>query len=68
VRENVATSAGGVPYRVPEVVLLFTAKAVRDKDIADLEVALPAMDAAQRTWLRAALAVAHPGHPWLERV
>jgi hypothetical protein len=56
----------GIPYLVPEIVLLFKAKWTREKDETDLRGALPLMSGEQRSWLRAALARVHPGHPWLE--
>jgi len=62
------TSDDGIPYLVPEIVLLYKAKNVREHDVQDLDTALPSLDAAQRAWLRAAIAVVHPGHPWLERL
>jgi hypothetical protein len=34
----------------------------------DFETALPSLDAEQRAWLAAAIAVVHPGHPWLDRL
>ncbi len=64
----VARTADGVPFVVPQVVLLFKARHARPKDEADLAVLLPRLDAAQRGWLAAALGTAHPGHPWIERV
>ena len=33
---------------------------------ADFAQVLPALDQDRRQWLRNALALAHPGHPWLE--
>jgi hypothetical protein len=54
----------GIPYLTPEVVLLFKAKANREKDRADFAGALPLLTAAQRAWLDDALALVHPGHPW----
>ncbi len=36
-----------VPYAIPEVALLFKAKALRDKDEADFQPALPLMDQSQ---------------------
>jgi hypothetical protein len=62
----VATSGAGVPYLRPEGVLLYKAKAARPKDQADFALALPAMDAEARDWLRQALEHVHPGHAWLE--
>jgi hypothetical protein len=58
----------GVPYLVPEVVLLFKAKALRDKDRADFDGTLPLLTTAQRAWLHDALGVVHPGHPWRSRL
>ena len=58
----------GLPFLAPEVVLLHKAKALREVDEKDLRAALPRMDEAARRWLAHALAVAHPGHPWVERV
>jgi len=61
----VRTTADGIPYLAPEVVLLFKAKHDRDKDRRDFEGALPLLDGAQRRWLRAGIERLHPGHPWL---
>ena len=63
-----ARTTTGIPYAVPEVVLLFKAKAARDKDRADLDLALPLMAAERRRWLKDALARVHPGHEWLDLV
>lgn len=52
----------------PEVVLLHKARTVRAKDETDFETALPALDAHARRWLDDALALAHPAHPWRERL
>lgn len=64
--ELVLRTAEGIPYAVPEVVLLFKAKALRAKDEADLLHTLPAMDRAQRSRLSGWLSRVHPGHHWLE--
>jgi hypothetical protein len=60
--------AGGVPYLRPEAVLLLKAKLDRPKDRADLAAALPLLDPADRTWLYDAVALVHPGHPWLAAI
>ena len=60
-----ATTQDGIPYLEPHVVLLFKAKATRPKDDLDFAAVLPRLDAARRAWLRDALTLAHPGHPWL---
>ncbi|HUQ23162.1 MAG TPA: hypothetical protein VM049_09115 [Gaiellaceae bacterium] len=59
----------GIPYARPEIVLLFKAKpSLRPKDEADLAAVLPSLGRARRRWLVEALALVHPGHPWLERI
>lgn len=64
--ELILRTVEGIPYLIPEVALLFKAKAQREKDEADFRRVLPAMDRARRSRLTAWLALAHPGHPWLE--
>jgi hypothetical protein len=54
----------GAPHIAPEVQLLFKAKSVRPVDQADFDAAFPLLDPDAREWLAAALAVAHPDHPW----
>jgi len=61
----IVTSPAGVPYLVPEIVLLFKAKHRRPKDQADFDGVLPLLDATRREWLAAALERWHPEHPWL---
>jgi hypothetical protein len=61
-------TADGIPYGRPEVMLLFKAKASRAKDGDDLAAVLPSLDEAARGWLIDALAMIHPGHPWIERI
>lgn len=56
--------ASGLPFMAPEVVLLFKAKAPREKDSADFGATLPLLDAGQRQWLVDALALVHPDHSW----
>ena len=60
--------ADGIPHLTPEVVLLFKAKATRDKDEADFTTALPQLSAAQREWPRDALTRIHPRHEWIQRI
>jgi hypothetical protein len=55
----------GIPYARPEIVLLFKAKAAREKDDADLAVTLPLLAKPARQWLADALSLVHPGHRWL---
>ncbi|MEU3520931.1 hypothetical protein ABZ770_37700 [Streptomyces sp. NPDC006654] len=55
----------GIPYLVPELVLLFKAKHVRRKDQTDFEATVPHMTSAQRETLAELLTCVHPGHPWI---
>ena len=66
VARTYARSEEGIPYLRPEIVLLFKAGASAEKDEADLEVTLPLLGPSQRRWLREVLALAHPGHAWLD--
>jgi len=66
--EIVGISDDGIPYLVPEIVMLYKAKNVREHDVQDFEATLPSLGPAQRAWLRDAIAVVHPGHTWLERL
>jgi hypothetical protein len=59
-------TADGIPYLVPQIVLLFKAKhSAEPKNQRDFAVTLPLLDAAAAGWLRQALARVHPGHAWL---
>jgi len=64
----------GIPYVAPEIALLYKASRNNanrhqiEKNDADFASAAPSLSADARRWLRAALATAHPGHPWLNRV
>jgi hypothetical protein len=55
----------GIPYLRPEVQLLHKAPGLRPKDQADFDACLSLLEPEPRDWLRNALAIAHPGHPWL---
>jgi Aminoglycoside-2''-adenylyltransferase len=66
-QELILHTSEGIPYAIPEVALLFKAKARRDKDEADFRRVLPAMDRSQRSRLSGWLSRVHPGHPWLEK-
>ncbi len=56
----------GIPYLAPEIQLLYKAKSPRAKDEADFTQTLPALSAERRQWLRDALLMAYPEHPWLK--
>ena len=66
--EMILHTRDAIPYAIPEVALLFKAKALRDKDEADFQRALPLMDRSRRSRLSEWLCRVHPGHPWLERI
>jgi hypothetical protein len=65
---EVGVRSRGIPILRPEIVLLYKAKAPREKDEQDFVALLPALDAAQATWLIEALERCHPGHPWRQRL
>jgi hypothetical protein len=59
-------TADGIPYLIPEIVLLFKAKhSAEPKDQADFVGTLPLLDDGAVGWLWRALARIHPGHPWI---
>jgi hypothetical protein len=58
----------GVPYLAAEVQLLYKAGAMSPKNQRDFNACAPQLSPEQRGWLRTALALAHPGHPWRERL
>jgi hypothetical protein len=55
----------GIRYLHPEIQLLYKAKGLRRKDQLDFDSALPHLNERRRTWLRAALDLTLPGHPWV---
>jgi hypothetical protein len=63
--EFVYATSEGIPYLAPAPILLFKAKYQRAKDEADFDNALPKLTVSERAWLKASLALAHPGHDWI---
>jgi Aminoglycoside-2''-adenylyltransferase len=63
--EIILHTPGGVPFLVPELVLLFKAKHTRRKDDADFAGVLPLLGQQRRDWLATAIARWHPEHRWL---
>jgi hypothetical protein len=59
------TTATGLPYLRPEVVLLYKAKRPRAPDEHDAAVAIPRLSGSERAWLAAAVAKDRPDHHWL---
>lgn len=58
----------GIPYLAPEIQLLYKAKRRRPKDEADFMSALPMLSHERRVWLKGALSMTHPRHPWRDRL
>lgn len=67
-RNSTIIDVDGIPCIKPELQLLFKAKHMRDRDVADFEVHAPRLHPTSRAWLKEALHLAHPGHPWIERL
>jgi len=61
-------SKSGLPILAPEIELLYKSKAIRPKDRHDLEAILPRLSPEARAWLREALSVVAPGHPWIAEI
>ena len=70
-------SAWGLPTVVPEVLLFYKAtvyfgveelKDRRPQDEPDFLALLPRLTEKQRHWLREAISLVHPGHPWLTQL
>jgi hypothetical protein len=68
VEEAILASSEGIPILSPAIVLLYKAKATRETDERDFAAMRDALGPERRTWLRAALATAHPGHRWIEQL
>jgi hypothetical protein len=62
------TALGGVPILVPEIVLLYKAHELTEKDEADFRSALPHLTPSQKAWLLGALDKTRPNHPWARRM
>jgi hypothetical protein len=62
--EVVRVTETGIPYMSPEIVLLFKAKHLREKDQLDFNELLPLLNEQQIEWLRSSLELVHPDHPW----
>jgi len=64
--DEIVWSVDGVPYLRPEVQLLHKAAGLRPKDQVDFTHAWPHLEPADQRWLREAIALTHPAHPWLD--
>ena len=63
-----AASTPGCPVLAPEVQLLYKSKGLRPKDRQDFAIVLPTLSREQVQWLREALALTDPEHPWLREL
>jgi hypothetical protein len=63
-----SVTAEGIPFLAPEIQLLYKARGRRPQDEADFVETLPALTPARRLWLKEALVLVHPEHPWLDRL
>jgi hypothetical protein len=63
--DDILWERDGITYLRPEVQLLHKAPGLRPKDQADFDACLSRLEPEARAWLRTALSVAHPNHPWL---
>jgi hypothetical protein len=64
----VATTAGGIPYLGPRFVLLFKAQQPRAVDELDFSASMQLLEPDERQWLREAISLSNPSHPWIERL
>jgi hypothetical protein len=65
---GVMASAAGVPILVPEIVLLYKAHELTEKDEADFRSVLPQLTPSRKAWLLGALDETTPDHPWARRL
>ena len=63
-----ASAASGVPILVPEIVLLYKAHELTEKDEADFRSVLPHLTPSRKAWLLQALDETTPNHPWARRI
>ena len=61
-------SADGIPFVVPEIVLLFKAERVSRKDEADFDEVVPVLPDERRQRLADWIARVYPSHPWRQRL
>ena len=63
-REVRLLTPSGTPFLAPEMVLLYKAKNTTATDELDFRNVRASLGEKARNWLRDALEVCHPGHPW----
>ncbi len=65
---HLTVAVDGLSCVKPEIQLLFKAKHLRDRDEADFTFHAPRLHPSAAAWLHDALEMAHPGHPWTDRL
>ena len=65
VDELFESTEDGIPYVIPEVVVLFKARHTRPKDVADFEHVVKTLPAVRRQRLAGWLRRIEPGHEWI---
>lgn len=65
--DEIVWTKDGIPFLRPEIQLLHKARGLRTKDQADFDAAWPLLAATDRQWLRDAITLTQPDHPWLAR-
>jgi hypothetical protein len=61
-------SSPDMPVLSPEIQLLYKSKGRREKDEVDFVRVLPLLSEEEKEWLRQALEMVTPGHPWSDRL
>ena len=64
--DDILWTKDGVRYLRPEDQLLHKARGLRPQDQLDFDASVRLLDAESARWLRWALGLAHPGHPWID--
>lgn len=62
------TTATGILFLAPEVVLLYKAQEGRDTDAADFAIVREVPGGDQTVWLGQAIRIAYGAHPWLQLI
>jgi hypothetical protein len=66
--DDVGAEKDGVPFLRPEIVLLYKAGELSPKNEADFAAVRPQLTPTASQWLREALEVIDPRHPWLPQL
>lgn len=63
--DQILWTKDGIRFLKPEVQLLHKARGLRPQDQLDFDAAVGLLDTDSTRWLRWALSLAHPNHPWI---